>query len=260
MINSALYREPVLLDSVIHRSRKMAALTDYSIARSLHAVFVAGAEFTQAALEYPLVFVRSGDTDASGKAMIAPVAMLGLSQGENLFVEGERWVGRYLPAFIRRYPFLTAQLQGTDSPGVLIDAAWSGLSDEVGEPLFDAAGKPAAALTTAIQFLEMFDAEALRTRNFCSELLALDILQEMNASATLPDGAKFSVDGFYVVDEAKLRALPDPTVVSLHRSGILTLLSAHLISLANIRHLLDRKTRRVQMTAEVSNISTPGHA
>jgi hypothetical protein len=127
---------------------------------------------------------------------------------------------------------------------VLIDRSWSGFSETTGEALFDKDDKPTAALEQAMKFLEMFEAEAQRTRLFCTRLAELDILKEMKADATLPDGKTLSVDGFYAVDEDKLRELPDAAVLELHRNGMSMLLAMHLASLANMKHLVDRKALR----------------
>jgi hypothetical protein len=246
LINSALYRQPVLLEAAQHRKLKMGALADFSITKNMHAVFVTATEVPQAALEFPVVFVHTGDRDGSGRALISPIVLLGLVGNENLFLDGPRWDARYIPAFIRRYPFLTANLRGASAPGVLIDIAWSGFSEAgEGEPLFDDKDQPAPALQRAIRFLEMFEAEAQRTRLFCARLGELELLKEMKADATLPDGTKMSVDGFFTVDEDKLAKLPDATVVELHRSGMLGLLNLHLASLANLRHMVERKARQV---------------
>lgn len=246
MINSALYRTPVLLDPAAHRHKKIGELTDLSITRGMHAVFVSATEFPQAALDFAIVFVNSGDRDPAGTLLLSPVVLLGLSEGENLHVNGTQWDGRYVPAFIRRFPFLTVRLKDSGAPGVMIDAAWSGLSDTEGQALFDADDKPAPALARAMQFLELFEVEAQRTRVFCARLAELDVLKEMQADATLPDGMTLSVDGFFSVDEDKLNSLPDATVLELHRNGMLMLLQVHLLSLTNLRHLVERKARRMQ--------------
>ena len=106
---------------------------------------------------------------------------LGLVANENLQLNGTRWDARYVPAFIRRFPFLTAGVQGSAAPGVFVDAAWKGFSDTEGEALFDADGKPTEVLANAVQFLQRFDEEQQRTRLFCSRILELDLLKEMQA-------------------------------------------------------------------------------
>jgi len=243
-MNSALYREPVLVDSKLHRGKKIQVLADYSITGGMHAVFLAATEFVNAGLDFPIIFIATGEKSASGQPVVSPVALLGLTAGENLNVEGTRWTARYLPAFIRRFPFFTGNVQGTDAPAVFIDSAWSGFNDDTGEALFDAEGQPAPALTHAMDFLQRFENEAELTRKFCERVVELDLLKDMKADATLPDGRKLSVDGFLAVDEEKLRALPDATVLQMHRDGTLMLLTAHLVSLNNMRHLLERKALR----------------
>lgn len=245
----SLYQRSIALDPAAHRGRRVVPLTDFSIARDLHAVFVTATEFAQAALEYPIVFIDTGHHDAGGRPMMSPVALLGLSHGENLHVEGARWEGRYIPAYIRRYPFSTAVVPGASGINVLVDEAWAGFSEHAGEPLFEADDAPAPALRRAIDFLERFELETDRTRAFCERVVMLGVLKEMKADATLPGGQKLSVDGFHAIDEEKLRALPDEAVIELWRNGLLMLMQSHLLSLANIRHLVNRKAARVQAAA-----------
>ena len=245
MIASALYRRPELLDAQQHRHRRLNELTDWSIAREIHAMFLTATEFTQAALDYPIVFVQTGDKDTKGRAVVSPVVLLGLQPGENLYVDGTKWNARYLPAFVRRYPFFSSPVQGLDRPGVFIDAAWSGFSETEGVPLFEADNAPTPALRNAIDFLERFEAESERTRMFCERVLDLGVLKDMRADVQLLGGRQIAVEGFQAIDEDKLQNLPDKLVVELHRKGLLMLMQVHLLSLANLRHLVQKKTDRI---------------
>jgi hypothetical protein len=244
-MDRTLYVEPVRLSPAQHRTKKVVPLADFSIARRMHSALLTATEFAQAGLDFPIVFIASGERDAGGRALVSPIAMLGLVPGENLHVDGARWDARYIPAYIRRYPFYGASVPGEPAPGVFVDATWSGLSDSVGEPLFEGDDKPAPALVRALEFLSRFDMEAQRTRAFCARVVELDILKETRADVTLPGGAKLAVEGFYAVDTDKLQALPDAAVLELHRSGLLMLLQVHVLSMANIRHMVDRKARRM---------------
>lgn len=259
MTNSALYRDPQMLDSVLHRHKKLKAPSNFAVTKNMHAVFLAATEFPQAAPEFAIIFVNTGERLPDGKPMVSPVALLGLVANENLRLDGDQWVGRYMPAFIRRFPFLTARVEGSDAPGVFVDAAWEGFNDTDGERLFDDEGKATDALKRAIEFLQRFDDEHLRTRAVCQRLVELDILKEMTADATLPNGESVKVEGFLSVDEDKLNGLPDATVLELHRSGILMLLHAHLISLNNLRDLVERKAARIAARAPASS-SPPASA
>ncbi|HEX2542774.1 MAG TPA: SapC family protein [Caldimonas sp.] len=237
---ASLYRRSVPLDPAFHGAHGVDALADFSITRDLHAVFITATEFPQAGLEFPLLFVGTGQTGATGRQAMSTIALLGLNEGENLQLEGDRWVARYIPAYIRRYPFASATVPGPAGLKVLVDDTWAGFSECAAEPLFTADARPAPALRRAIEFLERFELEAERTRAFCERVVALDVLKEMKAEATLPGGEKISVDGFHAIDEDRLHALPDATVLELHRTGMLALMQVHLLSLANIRHLVNR--------------------
>lgn len=249
MINSALYRDPQMLDSVQHRNKRLKGQSDFAVTRNMHAVFLTATEFPQAATEFAIIFVNTGERLPDGKAMVSPVALLGLVANENLRLEGNQWIGRYVPAFIRRFPFLTARVEGSDGPSVFVDASWEGFNDTDGERLFDDEGKPTQTLTNVLEYLRRFDEEQLRTRAFCQRLVELDVLKEMTADATMPNGENVKVEGFLSVDEEKLNQLPDATVLELHRNGILMLLQAHLISLANVRDLVERKAVRLAAQA-----------
>jgi hypothetical protein len=241
----ALYREPTVLESVKHRQLKLVPLVDHSVASSMQACFLAAAEFAQAAREFAIVFVRP---QVEGKPQVQPIAMLGVTEGENLFVEaapGSKWDARYVPAYIRRYPFWATELEGSKTQAVLIDAWWKGFSETEGEPLYEADGTPAKRLVEAVGFLERFDVEAEHTLTVCKRLDELGLLRQMTVTATLPGDTNLALDGFLAVDEAKLLALPDAQVAELHRSGTLGVLYAHMASLGNLQALLDRKARRM---------------
>jgi hypothetical protein len=248
LVQSALYREPQLLDSKLHRHKKLKVLSDFSITRQMHAVFLSATEFPQASLDLPIIFITTSDKTADGKPVVSPVVLLGVTPGENLRLDGERWDARYLPAFIRRFPFLTAGVQGSDSPGVFVDVGYAGFSDTEGEALFDDQGKPTAFLQGALDFLQRFDEEQRRTRAFCDRLVELDLLKEMAAEAEMPAGGNVKIEGFLAVDEDKLNKLPDAVVLELHRSGMLMLVHTHLVSLSNIRDLVGRKAVQIAKT------------
>jgi hypothetical protein len=238
MSDAVYYEKPVLLDRDRHRKLRVGASQDFGFAGKANSLYLAGVEFAEACKEYAIVFSRA----VNGK--IAPVAMLGLRGRENLFVDDDgRWTGTYVPAFVRRYPFVLAELSG-ESMGVCIDEAFKGLGDSRGQALFDDQGNNTPFLQHALDFLNRFQQEYRRTEIFCERLERAGLLKQMDARADLVDGRTFTVRGLLVVDEPKLMALPDATVLSLFRAGELHLVSMHLVSLANMRQLVDRMARR----------------
>lgn len=195
-----------------------------------------GAEFNEACKEYAIVFTRTGKG-------VLPVVMLGLRSRDNLFVDAQgQWDGRYVPAFLRRYPFVLADLPG-QGLAVCIDEAYAGFNEQEGEALFDSAGGNTPFLQNALDFLGGYQREFTRTEAFCQRLEQAGVLREMDARADLADGRSFKVEGLMVVDEQKLMALPDAAVLTLFRAGELHLVAMHLMSLSNMRGLVDRMAR-----------------
>lgn len=240
MADTGFYDKPVLLDRELHRHRRVRAQAGFAFARHANSLYLAGVEFNEACKEYAIVFTRTPERRT------IPVVMLGLRQRENLFVDDQgRWGGRYVPAFVRRYPFVLAQLPG-ESLAVCMDEAHGGINEEEGEPLFDVRGEDTPFLRSALDFLTQYQHEYRRTEAFCQRLEEAGLLVEMNARADLVDGRSFTVGSVYVVDERKLQALPDATVQSLFRSGDLHLISMHLVSLSNMQALVDRIAQRTQ--------------
>jgi hypothetical protein len=234
MAQQMYYEKPVLLDREKHRNRRVLPTGGFGFSRKSNSLYLAAAEFNEACKEYPIVFTRSGN----GK--VVPVAVLGLREKENLCLDAQdRWVGRYLPAFLRRYPFVLAEVPG-QSLAVCIDEAYPGLSDTEGQALFDEKGQETPFLKQTLEFLTQYQHEYARTEAFCKKLEDNGLLKETNARANLRDGRVFTVNGLLVVDEKKLLELPDATVLALFRSGEMHLITAHLLSLSNIQRLADR--------------------
>lgn len=250
MIDSNLHKTPVALDREQHRKLRLTATAPaYARTAGLNALFVTAAEFRDVCREYAIVFVRAGTNPQTQQPEIAPMAVLGLAQGENLMLEdgGQRWGASYVPAVLRAYPFGLAQVD-TDRYAVCFDSSFEGLSSEgEGRALFEADGKPTSFLTETQKFVESIETETQRTRHFCQRLLQLGLLNGMRFDATLPEGHKITVDGFLAVDDKKLSELPDATVVELHRNGLLGLIHAHQISLGHMRRLVERRLARTAL-------------
>jgi hypothetical protein len=243
LIINNMHLRPVGLDSALHRKLRLRLpVQDWSVGNKLNALFVAASEFADACREFPIVFVKSGK-GADGSDLIAPIAVFGVSQGENLFIVGERWRGRYMPAMMRMYPFCMARVDD-ERLALCVDMAYAGANETEGEALFDAEGLHTELLKSVRQQLETLELEVQRTRAVCGRLQELGLLHEMRFDATLPGGRTHSVDGFLVVDEEKVRNLPDAAVLELHRNGLLGLIHLHWMSMRNMHPLLEWHVER----------------
>lgn len=243
MIHPDLHSNPVALDRQQHRLMRFRRDGDDSARfQALNSMFVVAGEFGEACKDYPLVWIDAG-TDAQGARQVAPVAVFGLTKGQNLCLDGGGWRTGYVPVVLRLYPFALAR-SGDDQYAVCHDANSTRLSVTDGEPLFDADGSPSAFMQDVQRQLEQVELEVERTRRLGLELLRLDLLREMRFEATLPGGAAVGVDGFLTVDDKRFAELPDAEVVQLHKSGLLGIVHAHQLSLTNMRRLAQWHVQR----------------
>jgi hypothetical protein len=239
MANLLFYDRPAALNKVAHKDFKIKPVGgDFAFARNTNSVILAGVEFTEAAKEYPIVFAKAGDN-------VVPVALLGLRNEENLFVDDKgKWDARYIPAFVRRYPFVLAETGDQGQRMVCIDESYPGFNKDDGEPLFEN-DEPTRLLKQAIEFLEEYQRQYLRTERFVKRLQDNDLLMSLNARIDMVDGKQFSLSGLLAVDEKKLLALPDDKALELFRSGELAWLYCHLTSLGTLARMVDRVAERV---------------
>ncbi len=126
------YQKPEPLNAARHRGLKLTAEDpDFSFAAGTNSIPLAVAEFPRAALDFPIVFAGQPDKVAS------PIVIVGLKSNENIFVDGKgAWLASYIPAFVRRYPFVLAEQPGSKELTVMIDVAYKGFSVERGPAYF----------------------------------------------------------------------------------------------------------------------------
>jgi hypothetical protein len=239
-VQQLFYSNVVPLSAERHAGWHIRTQKDYSFAGRTTSVPLMTAEFLQASRSFPIVFAGSED-------QLIPVQLLGARQDENVFVgPGGHWEdGAYMPAFIRRYPFIFSQ-SSESSPSaeeqkffLCIDEDYPGFNQHgEGQPLLDADGKPSAFTQEVLKFLGNFQKEALRTQAFCQKLRTLNLLEPKVVEITAPDGEKSGVRGFHLVDRDRLATLGTDAIVDLVRSGAYELICHHLASLANFQSLL----------------------
>ncbi|MEA3538377.1 MAG: SapC family protein [Pseudomonadota bacterium] len=242
-----LYEDPVLLRGDIHKHAALLACESFQFAASVVAVPLNASEFALAARCYPIVFA---DTETT-----VPLAVLGLGGESNLFVDGQgRWSdGAYVPAYVRRYPFLPVTTPNSDALMLAIDRPRlierDGMVPADANGLFD--GDTASPLAArALDFCERYHRDHLRTTEFVAGLRGCDLLETRRADIHLPDQSQFRIDGFRTIDRAKLRALSDDTLGDWFRKGWLDLAALAETSQANWQMLLDRQAARRGATAE----------
>lgn len=235
MTTMMFYEKAVPLDRERHRNLRIKQLPNQRFAAGTAAIPVVVGEFVDAAREYPIVFAR--DTQGA----LTCVALTGSRSDRNLYLDDEgHWNARYIPAFVRRYPFIFAE-RAPDQLILCIDEAYPAFSTEEGDPLFDGKGEPSPVLQDALKLLNEYQRQTAMTQGFIARLREADLLRERQMRANMPDGRSASLEGFLVVDEAQLRALNDEKLRGLFDSGELALIYAHLFSLGNFVELARRQ-------------------
>lgn len=243
-----LYKQIVALSRDAHMKYRLKPVSEYPFASETNWMPLAGVEFYHAARYYPIVFVNENDE-------YSPIVMLGLETGHNEFVDRDRQWKRdtYIPAFVRRYPFVLADTgSGSKDLTVCLDPTYSGWNETEGRPLFNDDGTNSDFLNESLQFMNGFTSEMRRTTEFAKELNGLNLLIKRSADIRSPDGQSFQVQDMYMVNEEAMKKLSGADLEKLNASGTLGWVYAHLMSMANLPLLFEMHRKR--KAAEQSGI------
>ncbi|RDI99947.1 multidrug transporter [Dyella solisilvae] len=238
-----IYDRPIALNRNQHRHLRIKpSLPGYQFASKLNSVPLTVAEFGDALRDYPIVFAGSPDNASM------PVALLGLTQAENLFVQDDGlWdAGAYVPAFLRRYPFVVADQDQGDNFAVCVEGSF--ISDDPDAvPLFDENGADTPVLAQAVKFLADYQQAVARTRAFMEQLREHKLLVNKAIHVDRKGAARQSLNGFCIVDESRLGKLSARALEKLSRTGALGLAYLQVASLGNVKRLASRLDARSQV-------------
>lgn len=223
-----VYEEAVPVTKSRHADWSVEVGGDYSFCSSVNSVPLMAVEFPNAAAEFVIVFGGTGD-------VVMPAAILGLRAEENLFVSSKgEWQGRYVPAFLRRYPFVFSSQDEGKNFTLCIDEKFPGFNqDGKGEPLFGEDGEPSPYTQNVLKFLQQYQLEFNRTQALCNKLKELNLLEPMQAQINLESGEQRSLTGFSAVNRGRLKTLSAEALADLARSDELELIYNHLSSMRN---------------------------
>lgn len=229
------YEEVVPVSQQAHADLCVDTSAGFEFARQSNFVPVAAVEFERAAWKYPIVFVSQGDA-------FVPAVILGFGDNDNLFVTDEGgWNCEYVPSYVRRYPFILANVTETETFTLCVDPSYPGCNEkDEGERLFLIGGAKSPYLERTLGFVQQFHAELLATSELCTRIQELDILEPMQAQVALKSGDKLSLGGFHTVSRERLAALDGDALKTLADSSALELIYLHLFSLTNFGSMLDR--------------------
>ncbi len=236
------YKKPEPLSAEEHGGLGVKEITQpFDFLRGAHAVPVTVTEFGVAAASYPVIFVGDDRT---------PVAVMGVRQGQNLFVDDRGLIpdDYYIPAFVRRYPFVFAADDTSDRLLLCVDRAAPMVSNQPDVPFFQN-GQPTQFTNDAIEFCKEFERQRRATVDFIKILRELDLF-EMKTVAFQPrdqqgkeSGPQQKIADYWAISEEKLNALTDTRYLELRNNGALGACYAHLVSLLNWPKIVQRALR-----------------
>jgi hypothetical protein len=228
-----LYNDLVPLNSNEHATWKSRMLENAKFMDNQHAIPLTIEEFVAASRNYPIIFSASDNP--------VPLVLMGMNEGVNTFMNEEGQFDRpvYVPAYMRRYPFLLAKLRpDSDELSLCFDPTSGAIGEfDDGVPLFDE-GQPSENTKAILKFCEEFETAGAQTHAFVEELRKLDLLMDGEVSIQQEGQAQpFVYRGFKMVDEEKLRELRGDALRKISQNGILALIYAHLFSLQLMREI-----------------------
>lgn len=235
------YREPRPLDAQAHKDLALKEIGHLKFTSEVNAVPVNLVEMPQICHHYPIAF--SPDANAT------PVAILGLRDKENLFLDDDgQWLaGAYVPAYIRRYPFIFSELPNTDQLTLCVDFVEGETVEENGERrFFDVDGNASEISKNALEFCKSYHGAAQRTVEFSKALLDAGLLIDRQAQLSVGEDVRINFTGFKIIDESKLAELDDSVFIEWRKQGWLPYLYAHLFSGAQWRNLTNTLAEKLE--------------
>jgi len=235
------YKDLAPLNSRDHANHRARTTDRAGWAAKQHAVPITTDEFVQAMRDFPIVF-------SAGENPV-PLALMGLNEGVNTFFddEGVALAPFYVPAYIRRYPYLLARMNPSSEEMTLCFDPSSDLIGEgdTGEALFED-GQPSEHTKGVLQFCQSFEEAGQRTQNFIAELKKHDLLMEGEVGIQRADEADkpYIYRGFMIVNQEKLQHVKGDVLRSWNKNGLLPLIYAHLFSLDTMRTIFAKQVEQ----------------
>lgn len=233
------YKDLMPLNTRDHAAWRTRTMESADFFKDAHAIPLTVDEFVEAQRDLPIIFSAGEDP--------LPLALMGLNEGVNTFVNAEGKIDDpvYIPAYIRRYPFMLARLtQDSDELSLCFDPTADIVGSYAeGETLFGADGQPSDNTKRILEFCESFEQAGQRTKAFVDELKQHGLLMDGEIAIAMNDNPDqpFVYRGFQMINSDKLREIPAAQLETWNKNGFLMLVYAHLFSMDQMRKIFGRQ-------------------
>ena len=233
----------MLLDNVTHQNLKVKTGYSAEFGDSINSVMVFPTEFVHVQREYPILFRK----DPNGQ--LQAIALLGFDRDENLFLQGDAWKARYVPALLARGPFLIGFRQNEAGETINemvthVDLDHPRISETEGEPVFKSQGGNSPYLERANRVLKLIHRGMGAVAPMFAAFEEFGLLEARDIEIQLDDRTKYQVPGFLTISEASLVKLDGAQLEKLNKTGFLHFALFALASLGNINWLIELKNRK----------------
>ena len=229
---------PVQLDNNTHRDLRVVTTRGAAWGDDEMTTLVFVSEFRSVQAYYPIVF-QAADNGPGLQA----VALLGLRNGENLFLDAHGWDAPYIPLALERGPFMIGR--GGDQLMIHVDMDSPRIGRGEGEPAFLAHGATTEYLERINAVLGAIHHGVETMPAFVAALLRHELLESFVLDIEAADGSQNRLAGFHTINEERLAALDTLALAELHAQGWLAAIYMTLASTAHLRDLIDRYNRRL---------------
>ncbi len=237
-----MLKNPQAISQQTHRYKRLLPIPSYGFARNQALVPLVGAELAQAVHSFPIVFASFGEA-------FVLMAMLSLQPENNHFVAADgRWLGNYIPAVLRQYPFAVGLPAEGGEPILCADADSGLISDTDGQPLFEVDGAPSEPMRKMMEFVGEIERNRAFTIRAVNALVKHNLIVPWEISLQHSKGPH-QINGLFKIDEAAMNALSNDAFLEMRQAGALPVAYAHLLSLNRIDVLIRLATEQTQNPA-----------
>ncbi|BAF71298.1 SapC family protein [Sulfurovum sp. NBC37-1] len=224
-----MYKNIEILNKKEHKSFSYTPATDLIYAKDLNLIPITFSEVKSLCCEFPIVIIMQGNTPQ--------LMILTGVESNGAINENGKWKGKYIPSFLRRYPFTLIQDEANETLHIGFDSESGLFNSDEGNALFDSEGAPTDILENMKNFLAAYHEENQITENILKHLKEKGLVDAAEFTIKRENEEKQKVDGFFIINKQKFFKQEDAFLLEAVKNGWMEIIELHTLSLENIGKL-----------------------